>query len=151
MVILRPATKEDFPAIRALIHAVKINPMGLDWRHFIVAIADRGEFIGCGQIKPHGDGSRELASIAVVTAWRGQGVATKIIENLLEGVESPIYLTCQDSLGAFYEKFGFRSIKLDEMSPYFRRLSRLAKTVGLILRMEDGLLVMKLEIDSGPH
>ncbi len=150
MVIFRPATKEDFPAIRALIHTEKINPMGLDWRHFIVAIANHDEFIGCGQIKLHGDGSQELASIAVIKRWRRQGIATRIIENLLGGVETPIYLTCRASLGGFYQKFGFRTVQIDEMSPYFRRVSRLAKALGVILRMEESLLVMLLEPGGTP-
>jgi N-acetylglutamate synthase-like GNAT family acetyltransferase len=145
MFSLRPATKEDFPEIRALIHAVGINPMGLDWRHFIVAIAENGEFIGCGQIKNHRDGSRELASIAVVQRRRGQGVATRIIKRLLDGVKRPIYLTCRGGLGPFYEKFGFHTIQPDEMTPYFRRVSRLANALVTVLRMQEGLLVMKLE------
>jgi hypothetical protein len=36
---LRPATVEDDPAIRGLVHIGRINPTGLDWRRFIVAVA----------------------------------------------------------------------------------------------------------------
>ncbi len=35
---LRSATQTDFPAIRELIHRVQINPMGLDWARFVVAV-----------------------------------------------------------------------------------------------------------------
>jgi N-acetylglutamate synthase-like GNAT family acetyltransferase len=148
---LRPATQADFPAIRALIRAVQINPIGLDWRRFIVAVTPQEAIIGCGQIKPHRDGSRELASIAVVPEWRGRGVARAMIERLVEvsggaafaeaeAVE-PLYLTCRASLGSFYERFGFRIIQPDEMPPYFRRISRLARMAGFVMREE--LLVMK--------
>ncbi len=56
--------------------------MGLDWRRFLVAVTPQGEMVGCGQIKPQGD-LRMLASIAVLPAWRGRGVARRIIERLL--------------------------------------------------------------------
>ena len=43
-VILRPATAADFPAIRALIRRVRINPYGLDWRRFLVAVDTEASF-----------------------------------------------------------------------------------------------------------
>ena len=69
---IRPATSADAPAIRALIRRVRINPTGLDWRRFLVAEGPEGMILACGQIKPHGDGTFELASVAVDEAWRGQ-------------------------------------------------------------------------------
>ena len=77
------ATKQDFPAIRALIYAVHINPTGLDWRRFLVAVTPDNELLGCGQVKRHFDGSRELASIAVQEQARGQGLARAVIQELL--------------------------------------------------------------------
>jgi N-acetylglutamate synthase-like GNAT family acetyltransferase len=140
---LRPATAADFPAIRALIRAVRINPLGLDWRHFIVAVSPEGEMTGCGQVKTHGDGSRELASIAVVPEWRGKGVASAIIERLLAEHPGQIYLTCRSGLGSFYERFGFRVILPDEMPPYFRRISRLVRAMGTLNLIGEDLLVME--------
>lgn len=140
---LRAAVEADFPAIRALIRQTGINPTGLDWRRFLVAESPAGAFIGCGQLKPHSDGSLELASLAVVPAWRGQGVARLIIQTLMERAPRPLYLTCRGSLGPFYEKFGFRRLERDEMPPYFRRLSRLAEIVGKLLK--ETMLVMKLD------
>ena len=69
--LVRTAIREDFPVIRALILEVHINPTGLDWRHFLVATTCENVIIGCGQIKPHFDGSIELASIAVKKYARG--------------------------------------------------------------------------------
>jgi N-acetylglutamate synthase-like GNAT family acetyltransferase len=142
---LRPATQEDFPAIRALVRAARINPLGLDWRRFLLAVDERGALIGCGQVKTHGDGSRELASIAVQPAWRGQGVARAIIQRLLEVHSRPLYLNCRSSLGPFYEKFGFRTIPESEMPPYFRRIKRLARSAHKIGLMPIDLLVMMLD------
>ncbi len=140
---IRKAVKADFPAIRALIWQTGINPTGIDWRRFLVPESPAGEFIGCGQLKPHSDGSLELASLAVTPAWRGKGVARIIIQALMDAAPRPLYLTCRAPLGLFYEKFGFRVLQPDEMPPYFRRLSRLARIVGKL--MNETMLVMKVE------
>ena len=52
---------------------------------------NRDRVIGCGQIKPHGDGTRELASIAVVPEHQRQGIGTEIIARLIEGQPLPLY------------------------------------------------------------
>jgi len=143
VVKLREAAKADFPAIRALIRQTGINPLGLDWRRFIVAESPAGAFIGCGQLKPHSDGSLELASLAVVPAWRGRGVARLIIQALMAKAPRPLYLTCRGQLGPFYEKFGFRVLRPEEMPLYFRRLSRLAGIVGKLVN--ETMLVMKVD------
>ena len=82
---LRPAAKQDTPAIYDLIIEGRINPTGIEWQRFILAVTADGEVIGCGQLKPHRDGSLELASIAVTSAWQGKGVARAIIEQLIAG------------------------------------------------------------------
>ena len=141
---VRPAINEDFPAIRALIHAVHINPTGLDWRRFLVAVTPENELLGCGQIKLHGDGSRELASIAVREQARGQGVARKVIEELLVREPTrPLYLMCRARLRHLYVKFGFHTIGFDEMPPYFRRISRAERIFNSKAQPEDRLLVMR--------
>jgi amino-acid N-acetyltransferase len=139
---LRPATAADAAAIRSLVYAARINPTGLEWRRFVVAISPEGEVIGCGQIKPHSDGSRELASIVTAPGWRGNGVARAMIEHLIDINPGPLYLTCRLRLGPFYEKFGFRMVGADEMTPYFRKLSRLARLLHFIGSGNDRLLVM---------
>jgi N-acetylglutamate synthase-like GNAT family acetyltransferase len=143
--LLRSAKKEDFPAIRVLIREVNINPAGLDWNRFIIAERTNGQFVGCGQLKPHGDGSLELASIAVKPQFRNQGVARLIIEELLSRGLRPLYLTCRSSLGPFYEKFGFRAIGKDEMPRYFQRLAGIAGIISALRLMDERLLVMKLD------
>jgi N-acetylglutamate synthase-like GNAT family acetyltransferase len=141
--IFRAATKDDFPAIQALIHEVGINPTGLDWHRFLVAVTRTSELVGCGQVKPHGDGSRELASLAVREQDRGQGVARTLVLRLLEGQPRPVHLMCRARLGSFYNQYGFHAIGLDEMPPYFRRIARLIHFFNH--SVEDGLLVMRLD------
>lgn len=103
--------------------------------------------IGCGQVKRHGDDSYELASIAVVPEWRGRGVARAVITHLkdtyvIEHSGRPLYLTCLAKLGPMYARFGFRVVGPDEMTPYFRRIHRIAGWIGRLGRMPDRLLVM---------
>jgi len=143
--VLRPATAGDFPNIRHLIRRVQINPTGLDWRRFVLAVDAAGNMVGCGQLKPHGDEILELASIAVEPAHRHNGVAGSIIEHLIARASRPLYLTCRSSLGSFYENWGFQTIDEAEMPAYFRRLSRLGTLLMNLARQDEALLVMVLK------
>jgi predicted N-acetyltransferase YhbS len=144
---LRPARETEDATIKSLIHLVGINPMGLDWKRFIVAVDAQDQIIATGQIKPHGAKAdvHELASIAVVPEYRGQGLARAIMEHLLRESPRPLYLTCVSSLEPFYQKFGFYSIEYDDMPRYFQRLTKLAGLVYLLASRDEKLLVMKLK------
>jgi N-acetylglutamate synthase-like GNAT family acetyltransferase len=141
---LRPAAAEDAAAIKNLIHRAGINPMDLDWHRFVLAVDGSGRMVGCGQLKPHGKDVLELASIAVEPAFQGRGIARSIIEHLLARAARPLYLTCRSGLGPFYEQWGFRSIGMDEMPAYFRRLMRIVAAMPAFLKRGETLLVMKL-------
>lgn len=145
MTTIRPARETEAGQIRDLIYLVGINPMGLDWKRFIVAVNDRDEMLGCGQLKPHGQDVLELASIAVYPEHQGKGVARAIIEYLLKDSPRPLYLMCQSSLGPLYEKFGFHAITYDEMPRYFQRLSKLAGLITTLAQRAERLLIMKLQ------
>ena len=141
---LRPATEVDFPEIKSLIRMVRINPTGLNWHRFTVAV-DGGEcLIGRGQLKPVPGDLTELASLAVLPAFRHQGIARALIEHLLLAAPRPVYLTCRSGLGVLYKKFGFQALDIDEMPSYYRRLQRLAGLLMGFVRPEETLLVMKL-------
>lgn len=142
---LRPARETEDNAIKNLIHLVGINPVGLDWKRFIVAADAQDQIIATGQIKPHGRDIHELASIAVLPEYRGQGLARVIIEHLLKDSPRPLYLTCVSSLEPLYQKFGFYAIDYDEMPRYFQRISKLAGLVFLLASRDEKLLVMKLK------
>jgi hypothetical protein len=147
---IRPAIQSDFASIRALICSVRINPIGLDWRRFVVAVDSKGEVIGCGQIKPHWDGSQELASLAVDLEWRERGVARAVIRHLLDSHPGVIYLTCRAELRVFYERFYFRLAKAPEMSAYFRLIWGLFRIIKALHLVREGLLVMVLDPLSNP-
>jgi len=142
---LRPARETELRVIKDLIHLVGINPMGVDWKRFVVAVNAQDEVIGIGQLKPHGREILELASIAVHPEYRLQGIARAIIEHLLKDSPRPLYLMCQASNGSLYEKFGFRSIPYDEMPRYFQRISKLAGFASTLSHTNERVLIMKLQ------
>jgi N-acetylglutamate synthase-like GNAT family acetyltransferase len=139
----RRATAKDGGAIRSLILSVGINPRGLDWRRFVVAVDGRDRVVGCGQIKPHPDGSRELASIAVRPKMRKRGVASEVIQRLMEENGPPLWLMCRASLVGFYEHFGFVAVDDPALMPrYFQRVRRLTALAGRLLPRGGRLAVM---------
>jgi amino-acid N-acetyltransferase len=143
---IRPATRTEMRAIRALIHSVNINPMNLDWRHFLVAVSNDNRLLGCGQIKQHFDDSLELASIAVDEIARGRGIARAVIETLLQrDGRRPLYLMCRARLENLYEKFGFHAITVENMPSYFQRISKIESLFNSKSPRKDRLLVMRLD------
>lgn len=142
-IILSPAAASDSAAIRTLIHTVGINPTALDWRRFTIATDENGAMLGCGQIKAHGDGAYELASIAVWPRFQGQGVGRAIIMHLLAEAPSPLYLTCRAGLRTYYEKFGFQSLVYAQMPPYFRRLWRITRMVTKLFPRMGSMQIMR--------
>lgn len=124
---LRPATASDQPAITAIVRAAGINPFNLHWPRFLVAEADvPPRIVGVAQIKAHGDGSRELASLAVVPDHQGEGIGGALIQALLASEQGPLHLMCRNDLEGYYVRFGFRALRPAEMPPYFRRMTRAA-------------------------
>jgi len=121
LVTIRPATEADQPTIRRLVREARINPMNLRWPNFLVAEEDE-EIVGIGQVKSHGDGSRELASMVVVPGRRGQGIGAAVIERLIAlHPDTALHLTCRKDLVGYYERFGFRRVAVTEWTPFFRR------------------------------
>jgi N-acetylglutamate synthase-like GNAT family acetyltransferase len=116
---IRPALPSEAAHIRRLIWQVGINPFGLDWRRFLVAVDEQGTLIACGQVKPHRDGACELASIAVRAEERGYGIASAVIRRLLAENPPPLYLICRPDLQPFYARFGFAPLTQLETPPSF--------------------------------
>lgn len=150
-ITIRAATEADQPTITTIIRAAHINPLGLEWQRFLVA-EDGGQIVGTGQIKPHRDGSHELASIAVIPERQGEGIASQIITTLLTDQSGTLYLMCQQSLEPFYQRFGFSPITSDQMPTYFRRITKLAGVLSPVSQAVRGeglnISVMKRELDS---
>jgi N-acetylglutamate synthase-like GNAT family acetyltransferase len=149
-VSIRPATAEDQEIIRTIIREADIIPMGLDWQRFVVAEVE-GQIVGTGQVKPHEEGVRELASIATRPGFQKHGIASQVITALLARESEPLYLMCEQHNETFYLRFGFRRLSPNEMPKYFRRIFRMVNMMmpiyKLVTRQQVELVVMK-QVDS---
>ena len=140
---IRSATAEESGDIRRLILEGGINPFGLDWRRFVVAVTGEGDVIGCGQLKPHGKDTLEMASLAVTEDWRGEGIGRRLIEELLQRGSEPLWLMCRSSLVPLYQKFGFEEVGPGEEQPkYFQRMRRLVEVLNTAIGRDEYLAVM---------
>jgi len=128
------AVAADQAPITSIVRAAGINPLDLRWQRFLVA-KENGRIIGVVQVKLHRDDSRELASLAVVPEYRGQGVGSALVREMLAAEGEAVYLTCADRLEGYYMRFGFRRLEPAEMPPYFRRLSLLTRFLSAVLRV----------------
>lgn len=144
---LRPARAVDEVAIHALIREGGINPLGIRWERFVVIESEEGEVVACGQIKPHSDGTDELASIAVKRAFRGQGLARRIIEHLIAAHPGTLYLVCNERVCSMYEHFGFYTIEASEYPRFFRRLAWIMRIASKIAGMRGQ--VMRRDGEAG--
>lgn len=134
MLIIRPAIAHEQAVITAIVRAERLNPRDLDWRRFLVA-EQAGQIIGVVQVRPHHDGSRELASLAVLPAQQGQGVGGALVAALLEREHGTLHLMCLDELEGYYVRFGFHRLEQNEMPAHFRRIMRIGRLITLIARL----------------
>jgi N-acetylglutamate synthase-like GNAT family acetyltransferase len=141
---IRAARRRDRTPIRRLVWKVGINPFGLDWRNFLVAVDEEGSLLGCGQLKSHGPRSVELASIAVTEAARRRGIARGLIDRLIEKGPRPLYLICLPKMRAFYEPFGFLANPPGRLPSHFSAISRAARFIRLLHR-SHAPVVMRLD------
>jgi N-acetylglutamate synthase-like GNAT family acetyltransferase len=131
---IRRAVEADQPVITAIVRHAGINPFSLHWPRFLVA-EDGGQVIGVVQIKLHGDGSRELASLAVIPERQGQHIGSALVSAILAGEHGPLYLMCRDPLEGYYARFGFRRADFALMPQYFRRMMCVASFFTLLSRL----------------
>ena len=113
MTTIRPARATDQRSIRATVRDARLYPVGLSWENFLVAEQD-GQLVGVGQVRPHHDSSRELASITVLPPFQRQGIGDSIVQALLARESSPIYLMCAEEMVSFYTRFDFGTISTSE-------------------------------------
>ena len=136
-VILRPAVVADQPAIQRMIRAARLNPLNLHWSNFLVA-EDGDSMIGVGQVRPYRDGSRELASIAVVPERQGQGIGSLIVKGLVARETGRLVLICADTNEDFYARFGFRRIASRQLPLLLRAIYGIGMLASLPVRLFDG-------------
>ena len=136
-ITLRPASAADLPRIRRLILQNNLNIFGLRWERFTVAVDAAEQFVGCGQIRHHGDVD-ELASLVVIEEWQGRGVSRILMDALIERGKRPLWLMCESRLIPYYNQFGFKAVEEPLQLPsYFRNVywvTRLPSGMMLLMR-----------------
>jgi amino-acid N-acetyltransferase len=141
---IRRATPLDQPAIRAMVHAERLNPSDLRWPNFMVAVTE-DRIVGAVQIRRHADGSHELGSLVVARELRGQGIAKRLIEALLQAEPGPVWMITADGFARACARWDFRPI--DPRSAPVRvrrnwRIGSLARILSLIMRRPMRRLVI---------
>jgi N-acetylglutamate synthase-like GNAT family acetyltransferase len=117
---VRPASQNDSSAITAMVRQARLNPANLDWRRFVVAERDR-TIVGVAQVRRYADGARELASLVVQASFRGQGVATTLIDVLLRDDPGEMFALIDRRFAHHFERWGFHVIRPGELPrPLFR-------------------------------
>ncbi|MEH1911649.1 MAG: GNAT family N-acetyltransferase [Nostoc sp.] len=125
--ILRKATSADKWSIRLLVFWAKLDPTQLNWQQFWVIECDTyggqslRNLVACGQLRNF-SGAQELGSLVVVSAWRGRGLATLLIQHLINTATQPLYLECLgERLAQFYSRFGFVPISFEDLPQFPKR------------------------------
>lgn len=141
---LRPARRDDDKTIKRLVRRARLNPFGLNWRRFTVADHAKHGIVGCVQLKPHRDGSVELASLVVAEPYRSTGIARALIEKAKAQAEDVLWLMCASHLTSLYERFGFMQVQDSrKMPPYFARIRRMVQLFHAVTRMNEPLAIMR--------
>lgn len=141
---LRPARREDESTIKRMVRGAQLNPFGLNWERFTVAVHAEQVIVGCIQLKLHGDGSRELASLVVAERWRGRGIAGALIANVKARADGMLWLMCASQLAPFYERFDFVRVRDRAKIPtYFSRIHRLVRLLSVFTGGRERLAIMR--------
>lgn len=142
----RSATRTDRHAIYLLILKARLFPLDLDWRRFVVAEEDAA-VVAAGQIRPHRDGSLELASVVVAPEHRGRGLSRRLIQVLLRKQCGPVYLICRSELMGYYARLGFAATPPADVPLSIEKLRRIEDLASRLLTLvgvpRRHLVVMK--------
>lgn len=154
MIIIRAAEAADQLPITRLVRGAQLNPLQLAWPHFVVAekvTPTQRTLVGAGQLRPHADGSRELASLVVLPAYQQRGLGGALIHALLGRAPFPLYLYCQGALVPYYTRFGFRVATADELPPSLARDYRIGQaSIWVAARVLRRPLTLAAMLHPGP-
>lgn len=107
---IRRAHAEDQDEIVALVHGERLNPHGLEWRNFVVAV-DAGRIVGVGQVRPHGRDAGEVGSLVVVPDHRGQGLAGRLVARLVAEERRDLFVVTRREAASHYSRWGFECVR----------------------------------------
>lgn len=108
-IVIRKARLQEDKAIRALVLSERMRPIDLKPENFLLAVKD-DEIIGTVQMRRHPDGTRELGSLVVAPAWRRQGIATRLVDELLKNERQSVYAIAARAQWTRYARWGFERV-----------------------------------------
>jgi N-acetylglutamate synthase-like GNAT family acetyltransferase len=132
-VYIRQATLGDQRAIRSLVREAGLNPLRLHWRNFVVA-CDAESVVACGQVRPHRNGSAEMASLAVTPAYQGRGIGKELVRTLIRRGRPQLFLMCDAKMRRYYAAFGFSVVGAGQLPPEMQALFRLGSIFAWTVR-----------------
>lgn len=104
---VRAAQPGDVVQIDALLAAEDLDRSAFVLDDFAVVVDGSGQLAGCARLKQYDD-CVELSSVTVHLAYRGQGIGTAIIRDLLQRTRAKhIHLMCEPAEVAYFARFGF--------------------------------------------
>ncbi len=115
---IKRASEDDMRWVNESYDAIKFQKS--DFNNEIIAIAMNGkERVGVGRLVKLQGNAYELGGMYVYRAYRKHGIASKIIDFLLNQVaeDCTIYCLPFKHLSAFYKKFGFKELVANENIP----------------------------------
>lgn len=106
---IRRATEADQVALQALVRGERLNPNGIHWPNFVVAVDAHG-IAGAAQLRPHGGALLELGSLVVRRDARGRGLAARLIATLLASHSGEVWMVTAARHAAHYQRWGFTPV-----------------------------------------
>ncbi|WP_119270544.1 GNAT family N-acetyltransferase [Taklimakanibacter deserti] len=132
-IVIRKAQSQEGKAIRALVLTERMRPIDLKPENFLVAVKDE-EIIGTVQMRRHPDGTRELGSLVVAPPWRRQGIATRLIDELLKDERQSVYMITARAHWAGFARWGFARVSRGSV-PKSIRLHHFIGSLGSIVSL----------------
>jgi amino-acid N-acetyltransferase len=145
--MLRRARTDDQASIVRMVHAERLNPNALHWPNFIVAECG-GRIVGAVQLRAHADGSRELGSLVVDSAYRCRGIAARLISTLLswEHRAPAVHVITRRELAAYFARWGFRVIAPRIAPRAVRSNHRMGQLIGGLMSLLRGRAPRRLVV-----
>jgi N-acetylglutamate synthase-like GNAT family acetyltransferase len=144
-VVIRAAEATDLAAVRALMHGERLNPLGVDWRNFVVAGAEEG-VVGCAQLRPAAPDAVELGTLLVRGDLRRGGLGARLVEAALARAQGRRVFVVTDARHAvWYARWGFRTASMAE-APWPVRRNWLLGQAGSLVALAHGMRPRRLAI-----
>jgi amino-acid N-acetyltransferase len=133
--LVRRAVALDQLAITQLVQGERLNPHGLGWANFVVAVMGN-TVVGAVQMRQHPEGSRELGSLVVSRAQRGHGIAGRLISALLARHPGTVHVITRGANAAHYRRWGFAVIDTCDAPRTVRRNRLLGQTASVLALLQ---------------